>query len=248
MLEYFCPICKTVCNEETETCPNCHSDVIIPREKYSYYDLGNNFRNIHTHDNQLLKIYKYSKKIALGEIAYKPSELDIQKSHAKLKNDVVNEIIESRGIAYINDPNLMLLDAVIPLSTGVYSLILNVKGATSRFLEDAEADMILLGKDFEVLTDGYLFQHHDLRYIWVHPDNPYFCAENNVLFNKNKTELICYARNRPEEEYIIPRSVKRVSAYTFNGADRLKKLYVYKGSEFARTIASKVRCEVIFLD
>ena len=247
---YFCPICKKVYEENPITCPNCQFEGLIPIISFMAEYIHELYGEGKKPNNTWLKIYKYSKKVALGQIPYKPSELVVFQNYEEFENDVVSEIVEDNGLAYVDNPDLILLDAVIPLHEGVKSLVLNVKGAESRFLEDAAAIMLFLGKDFEILTKGYIYQHKALRYIWVHPDNPYFCAENNVLFNKDKTKLICYAYLRPEEEYTIPRSVKKVVG-SFYRAEHLKKLYVYKDSPIAKTIASKINdntCEIIFID
>jgi hypothetical protein len=248
--KYECPICKKIYQEDPITCPNCQFEGLTPlfsfMAKY-IHDLYGEGKEI---NNTFLKIYKYSKKVALGQIPYKPSEIVVFQNCEEFENGIVDEIVEERGLAYVNNPDLMLRNAVIPLHEGVKSLVLNVKGAKSRFLEDAAAIMLFLGKDFEILTEGYIYQHQHLRYIWVHPDNSYFYAENNVLFNKDKTKLICYAYLRPEEEYTIPRSVKKVVS-TFYHAQHLKKLYVYKDSPIAKTIASKINpntCEIIYID
>lgn len=56
----------------------------------------------------------------------------------------------------------------------------------------------------------------NLTSIVVDSDNPYFCTEDNVLFNKDKTELIfCIASKTGE--YSIPNSVKAISEVAFLG-------------------------------
>jgi len=50
--------------------------------------------------------------------------------------------------------------------------------------------------------------------IYVHPDNQIYASENGVLFNKDKTVLLLYPKER-EGEYIIPDSVTEIAFRAF---------------------------------
>ena len=89
--------------------------------------------------------------------------------------------------------------------------------------------MLFLGPDFKRFTEGYIIPYAPVRYLWVDQKNKFFTAEDNVLFNKDMTELIFYPRHRPETEYRVPRSVKRIGKCSFGGAEYLEKLYFPEG-------------------
>lgn len=54
-----------------------------------------------------------------------------------------------------------------------------------------------------------------LERIVVSPENKYFSG-NGVLFNKDRTSLICYPKGKRSEEYTIPKSVKRIEDHAFD--------------------------------
>ncbi|MEG1027400.1 MAG: leucine-rich repeat protein, partial [Oscillospiraceae bacterium] len=52
-------------------------------------------------------------------------------------------------------------------------------------------------------------------------ENTNYTAENGVLFNKNKTELIQYPAGKIDTSYTIPASVTTIDAYAFMGCENL---------------------------
>lgn len=54
----------------------------------------------------------------------------------------------------------------------------------------------------------------DLTYINVVEDNPAFCSENGVLYNKEKTELVRFPQGKPDTRFSIPNGVTSIA----NGA------------------------------
>jgi len=51
--------------------------------------------------------------------------------------------------------------------------------------------------------------------IEVAPNNKDFSSENGVLYNKDKTELICYPAKKIGESFVVPESVTRISQAAF---------------------------------
>ena len=54
-----------------------------------------------------------------------------------------------------------------------------------------------------------------LQSITVSPDNPNYSSANNVLFNKEKTELISFPKSK-KGKYSIPETVSKISDYAFS--------------------------------
>ena len=215
-----CPICKREYDGSPQQC-QCGFELI----KSSTFEENNEAFS----KKELFNIYKFTKRVVLGEIPYTPSELElIERSDGKT---CVYEALENRGLAYINcvgnGGKITCADmGVIALRTGMFSLILNTDEADSRFLDEGHIRMLFLGPDFKRFTDGYIVPFAPVRYLWVDPENKFFTSEDNVLFNKEMTELIFYPRHRPEAEYRVPQSVKRIGENAFCGAEYLKKLYL----------------------
>lgn len=63
----------------------------------------------------------------------------------------------------------------------------------------------------------------------VEPTNTSYCVVDNVLFSKDKTEIVCYPSKRVGHTYILNSNVIKISPYAFEGVTTLKKLY-YSGT------------------
>ena len=56
--------------------------------------------------------------------------------------------------------------------------------------------------------------------------NKFYSSVNGVLFNKDKTELICYPRSKVDNSYNIPNSVKSIGNDTFLGCNKLASITI----------------------
>ena len=65
-----------------------------------------------------------------------------------------------------------------------------------------------------------------LTAIHVDAANTAYCSENGILFNKNKTTLICYPAGRAETTYTIPNSVKSIGESAFYVCDALTQVTI----------------------
>ena len=55
----------------------------------------------------------------------------------------------------------------------------------------------------------------NLQQISVDGLNPFYCVENGVLFDKDKTTLIKYFRTEAQDYYVVPDSVREIGEYAF---------------------------------
>ena len=68
---------------------------------------------------------------------------------------------------------------------------------------------------------GYVFNMcYSLEEIIVSPENPAYCSEEGVLFNKDKTTLIKYP-NAKTGDYVVPNSVTRIDDVAFHDCQGL---------------------------
>jgi len=56
---------------------------------------------------------------------------------------------------------------------------------------------------------------YSLTSITVHPDNPHYTSENGVLYNKDKTKLICYPRTK-QGDFSIPDTITEIGKCMFS--------------------------------
>lgn len=179
------------------------------------------------------RIFKFAKQVYYGEKPYEKSKLVLFRRE---KHVDVDEALERRGLAYVDCVEhgadalpTVAAEGLLAMRNTVRALILNVNEAWSTFLDECGVQILLLGADFQRFREGGFQQYRSLRYIWVDGKNPYFTADDNVLFNKNKTKIVAYAGSRPGEEYTVPPSVKCLEPYSFYLPDHLKRLYLPRG-------------------
>jgi len=75
--------------------------------------------------------------------------------------------------------------------------------------------------------DGYfILACHALSTITMSEGSSNYTVENNVLFNKDKSQLIKYAYAKPDTVYIIPEDVKNIASLAFEDVQNLKKVVI----------------------
>ncbi len=65
-----------------------------------------------------------------------------------------------------------------------------------------------------------------LNRITVDNANPYYMAENGVLYNKNATRLIKYPAQKTEERFSVPKTVDVIASMAFKGNEHLQAVTV----------------------
>ncbi len=79
------------------------------------------------------------------------------------------------------------------------------------------------------IGERVFFNCTSLTSIMVQEDNAYYCSEDGVLYNKNKTELICYPAGKTQTTFTIPNTVQRIGSYAFSGCDSLQDIVIPDG-------------------
>ena len=72
-----------------------------------------------------------------------------------------------------------------------------------------------------IITQGPFLSCENLTEIIVSPGNKYYSSQDGVLFDKNKTALICYPANKSETEYTVPNGVKKIWRNAFDDCNNL---------------------------
>lgn len=73
----------------------------------------------------------------------------------------------------------------------------------------------------KIITQGPFLFCDNLTEIIVSPGNKYYSSQDGVLFDKNKTVLICYPANKSETEYTVPNGVKKIWRDAFEDCNNL---------------------------
>ena len=73
------------------------------------------------------------------------------------------------------------------------------------------------------------------KYLYINPENPYFCFENGILYNKEKTRIYkCYPYYNVDEiseDYKLPDSVRIIDDNAFSGCSLPGELNIPKSTE-----------------
>ena len=87
-------------------------------------------------------------------------------------------------------------------------------------------EKLVLPKTVEKISASALSNCKSLKEIVVDENNPNFATENGVLFNKDKTVLICYPSADTDAEYEIPQGVQTLEASVFKNCESIEKIIV----------------------
>ena len=94
-------------------------------------------------------------------------------------------------------------------------------------------DSIVFGKNVKQLGDASTTTTSNwyswgtrlgVKYYGVEDGNSYFCVENGVLYDKDKTRLISYPRSNAATSFVIPSSVTTVCTYAFQNVQNVTKI------------------------
>ncbi len=78
------------------------------------------------------------------------------------------------------------------------------------------------------LKDARFWYCPKLKSLTVNKENNYFSAKKGVLYNKNKTTLLCYPPKKSTVSFTVPKTVKKIEEYAFVGCNKLKKVKLSK--------------------
>ena len=102
----------------------------------------------------------------------------------------------------------------------------------------SSAHNVTFGKQFKNIQTILDYMNRDNREvnITISPENPYYCFENGVLYNRDKTEIYmfypCYNIDEISPDYVIPDTVKIIDENAFKDCTMLKIASIPSGVEY----------------
>lgn len=131
-------------------------------------------------------------------------------SFAEDGGDFVYSILDD-GTAEITEYNGSATEITIPSEIDGYTVTSIGIGA---FI-GTEIESVTVSENIRSIGYGAFAACPYLKDINIDANNAYYCFEDGVLFNKNKTELVQYLVGNTQVEYTVPSSVTSVYDYAF---------------------------------
>ena len=101
-----------------------------------------------------------------------------------------------------------------------------VKEITGNAFSDCPSlESVWIPKNVQSI-ESYAFDASAMKEIQVAADNPYYCSEDGVLFNKSKTKLLQYPAGKQDASYEIPDGVTRIAESAFAGCSALTSVTI----------------------
>ncbi|MBR3024211.1 MAG: leucine-rich repeat domain-containing protein, partial [Oscillospiraceae bacterium] len=125
---------------------------------------------------------------------------------------IYSDHAEVRVSVYGEETNVV--NIVIPEEcNGVKVTVLqSVYSTNGSLFSDGSPIILSLPKTLTTINESEL---SNIAKITVDKDNPVFCDDNGVLYNKDKTKLIYYPSEMQDKQYIVPDSVQEIAPAAF---------------------------------
>lgn len=103
-------------------------------------------------------------------------------------------------------------------------------------------EKIEICKNVKLIADGAFSNCISLKSIIISNENTAYSVKDNVLFNKNKTQIICYPSQKSGSSYEMPDSVEIIKANAFSKCSFLENVELSKNLKCI-SVYSFVDCE-----
>lgn len=128
-------------------------------------------------------------------------------------------------------------------------------GICNEFLSNSNVKSVYIPESVIYIPKAFIAFNLYLENIAVDSNNKYFLSENGILYNKNKTEIICFPPAKTDvkfeipygienvrdnafaycqniEEIILPNTLKEIGSQAFAGCHQLKEIAIPDGVTF----------------
>lgn len=133
----------------------------------------------------------------------------------------LNKVKFNSGIKKIKESMFAGCAGLLELDVGDY-----IEEIEPSAFQGSGLRSLKIGKGVKSIGSGFTNGCASLQTIEVDEENGYFLAEDNVLYNKNKTILLRYAPLLETEHYTIENSVKTIGGGSFDNSEYLEWLTI----------------------
>ncbi len=96
----------------------------------------------------------------------------------------------------------------------------------SAFENCSSIESVTIPASVKNIDNGVFLGCSSLRSISINSNNPNYSDLNGILFNKDKTQIICYPAAKTNASYIIPDSATSIGDYAFEGCKSLESVTI----------------------
>ncbi|MGN0489775.1 MAG: leucine-rich repeat protein [Ruminococcus sp.] len=97
------------------------------------------------------------------------------------------------------------------------------------FWQCAGLTNVTIPEKVNTIGEEVFFGCVNLTEIIVSNNNSYFVSQDGILFNKNKTKLICYPSNKAGTSYTVPSTVTIIDSCAFVYCYNLEEIIIFEG-------------------
>lgn len=142
------------------------------------------------------------------------------------EGDFEYEVNEIKGTAVITKYKGNEQEVIIPEYAGEYNVV-GIK--YFAFAHKHNIKKVSIGESINSIGYGAFANCTSLKEIEISNSNTEYTSYDNIIFNKDKTKLICYPSGKTEEKYTVPNTVNELESYSFSYALNLKEITLSNG-------------------
>lgn len=116
-----------------------------------------------------------------------------------------------------------------PVSDKVKEVVVPVDVITipsNAFFQFYELSKVYISESVQIIGDGAFAHCYKLKEIEISENNQYYCSKDNVVFSKDMTSLIFYAKTKTDKNYIVPKTITKIEDDAFSYCEYLDNLVV----------------------
>ena len=232
--QYFCSVNGVLYDKEMTTL------IKYPQiKKETEYVIPNGIETIET---GALEYCNNLTKIIFPKSAKNIKSIDHCKKLQSIEVDESNEWLCSEDGVLFNKGKTILIHYPENKEETQYIIPKTVTEISGAFRSCQNLKEVTISENVEKISNSAFYVCVALECITVHADNPNYCSEDGVLFNKEKTQLIRYPIQKQGEQYIVPDSVQTIKWYAFSHNAHLKYIEVSENVTTLEKLAF-ARCE-----
>ena len=140
------------------------------------------------------------------------------------ENDILRSVTIGDNVTKIGDNAFCYC---LNLSSVTISESVTHVGVTA-FAYCTELENLIIPKNVSNIDFGAFAYCLGMQCLQVDDENQNYSSENGVLFNKDKSKLVCYPAGINTSTYVIPDTVKTISDASFTCAQFLESIVIHK--------------------